>query len=310
VLTWRDVSQVPRDWGTGVVAIGVFDGVHLGHQTVLARARAAADDRGAKLVVVTFDPHPAAVVRPDQAPLMLTTLDTRLRLLAEQRVDATLVLTFDEPRSQQSAEEFVTEVLVDALHAVRIVVGANFRFGHKAAGDVALLEQMGALAGFDVDAVDLLATDAPVSSTRIRAAVAAGEVAAATELLGRPARVEGVVVRGDARGRELGYPTANVDVAADAAVPDDGVYAGWLVRADGTRLPAAVSIGTNPTFGGVERRVEAYVLDAHLDLYDERVAVEFVQRLRGMERFDSVDALISQMADDVEAARAALARRP
>lgn len=303
MLLWRSLDDVPADFGRTVVAIGVFDGVHAGHRAIVQRACERAAKDGVRVVVVSFDPHPNAVVRPDQTPLMLTTIDQRAALLEQLGVDALLALPFDRELSHLSANDFVEQVLVDRLRVAGIVVGANFRFGHKAAGDVELLRSEGERFGFTVDAVELLGGDAPVSSTSIRALVAGGDVAAASAALGRPHRVQGPVVRGDARGRELGYPTANVDVPSAMAVPADGVYAGWLVRADGSRLPAAISVGTNPTFDGTERRVEAYALDVDVDLYDEVVGIDFVERLREMVRFGSVEELLRQMAQDVTDSR-------
>jgi riboflavin kinase / FMN adenylyltransferase len=289
---------------SSVVALGVFDGVHRGHRLIVARAAAAARERGLPTVVVSFDPHPAAVLRPDSAPLMLTTLERRIGLLRSVGADEVVVLPFTRELSQRTPAEFAQAVLRDTLRAERVVVGASWRFGHKAAGDVALLREL----GFDVDGVELLRDDEVVSSSGIRAMIAAGDVTGAAAALDRPHLVEGPVVRGDARGRELGYPTANLALDQGIAVPADGVYAGWLLRdgGEGSRLPAAVSVGTNPTFDGTERRVEAFVLDAELDLYDEPVAVEFVARLRGMVRFDGIAALVEAMAHDVEATRAAL----
>jgi riboflavin kinase/FMN adenylyltransferase len=291
---------------SSVVSLGVFDGVHRGHRLIVARAVAAARERGLPSVIVSFDPHPAAVLRPADAPLMLTTLERRITLLRSIGADDVVVLPFTRELSQQSPEGFAQAVLRDALHAEHVVVGANWRFGHKAAGDVALLRGL----GFDVDGVELLRDAEVVSSSAIRTMLSAGDIMAAAAALDRPHLVEGPVVRGDARGRELGYPTANVAVDEGIVVPADGVYAGWLVRDrdEGSRLPAAVSVGTNPTFDGVGRRVEAFVLDADLDLYDEPVVVEFVARLRGMVRFDSVADLVAQMALDVEATRVALFR--
>ncbi|MDQ1684731.1 MAG: riboflavin kinase / adenylyltransferase [Frankiaceae bacterium] len=300
---------MPEQWGRSVVAIGVFDGVHLGHRAIVARATAAAASMHASSVVVTFDPHPASVVRPDAAPLLLSDVSQRLDLLSSLGVDATLVLPFDRELASWSAEEFVQRLLVDRLHACRVVVGENFRFGNRALGDVALLNRLGSSAGFDVDAVSLVGgADDAVSSTLIRGLIADGSVAAAADALGRPYGVSGVVVRGDARGRELGFPTANIAVPAGVAVPSDGVYAGWLVRADGSRWPAAISVGSNPTFDGVDRRVEAYALDADFDLYDERITIEFADRLRGMVRFDSIDDLVAQMTDDVAEVRRTVSR--
>jgi riboflavin kinase/FMN adenylyltransferase len=303
VRRWRDPSEVPEDWGRSVVAIGVFDGVHLGHRAIVARAIEAARSLDASSVVVTFDPHPARVVRPEAAPLLLGSVPERVELLASLGIDAVLVLPFDREMSSWTAEEFVQRLLVSRLHARRVVVGENFRFGNRALGDVALLRSLGAADGFDVDAVGLVGDGDAVSSTLVRGLVAAGDVAGALRALGRPYALSGVVVRGDARGRALGYPTANLAIPAGIAVPADGVYAGWLVRADGSRWPAAVSVGSNPTFDGVERRVEAYALDAEFDLYDERITVEFAERLRGMEKFDSVDTLVAQMAADVAEVR-------
>jgi riboflavin kinase/FMN adenylyltransferase len=303
VLIWRSLGDVPPDAGATVVAIGVFDGVHRGHRTVLERVVREARARDALAVVVTFDPHPAKVVgRP--VPPTLTNLHRRAQLFAEAGIDRMFVLQFTREISEWSPEEFVRRLLVDTLHAVHVVVGENFRFGHKQAGDVAVLAELGAEQGFTVDAAPLLSGDSePVSSTWIRGRIEAGEVAAAATGLGRLYVVEGPVVRGDGRGRGLGYPTANVELAEDIAVPADGVYAGWLVRADRTRLPAAISVGTNPTFDGTERRVEAYALDVDVDLYGEHVVVEFADWLRGMEKFDSVDDLIAQMAKDVADSR-------
>jgi riboflavin kinase / FMN adenylyltransferase len=287
-----------------VVPIGIFDGVHRGHQMVLARAVEAARGHEAEVVVVTFDPHPVAVLRPDAMPMMLTTIERRIALLESYGADRVVVLAFTEELSHQTAQEFVELTLLERLHAVGVVVGANFRFGHGAAGDVALMRKY----GLEVDDLPLLDLGEVVTSTRIRAQVAAGEVEAAAELLGRLHLVEGPVVRGDARGRSLGFPTANVAVADGIAIPSDGVYAGYLVRADGRRSKAAVSVGTNPTFDGEVRRVEAYVIDEghELELYDEHVVVEFAERLRGMVRFDTVEALVGQMTDDVAQARTRL----
>jgi riboflavin kinase / FMN adenylyltransferase len=304
VQRWLDPGDVPADWGRSVVAIGVFDGVHVGHRAIVARAVAAAGSLDASAVVVTFDPHPATVVRPESAPLLLGSVLERLDLLASLGVDATLVLPFDREMSQWSAEEFVQRLLVSRLHARRVVVGENFRFGNRALGDVALLRRVGAVNDFDVDAVPLVGGgDDAVSSTSIRGLIAEGSVASAAEALGRLYGVSGEVVRGDGRGRELGFPTANIAVPAGVAVPADGVYAGWLVRADGSRWPAAISVGSNPTFDGVDRRVEAYALDADFDLYGERITIEFAARLRGMEKFATVEDLVTQMVQDVSDVR-------
>lgn len=304
MLRWQGLDDVPTTWGPSLVTVGVFDGVHRGHQAIITTAVGRAHELGVPAVVVTFHPHPMDVVRPGNEPPMLTTLERRAELIASLGAAACLVLPFTEEMARQSAEEFVAEVLVGRLHAVEVVVGENFRFGHRAAGSVATLHELGAAAGFEAQGVPLLLEGDPVSSTAIRQAIAAGDAEAATTMLGRPHRVEGVVVTGDKRGRLLGYPTANLDCPPRTAVPADGVYAGYLVRASGERLVAAVSVGTNPTFDGVSRRVEAYVLGRHdYDFYGERVAVEVVRRLRPTLRFDGVEPLVAQMALDVAQVR-------
>jgi riboflavin kinase/FMN adenylyltransferase len=290
-----------------VVTIGVFDGVHLGHQRIVWRALARAAELRLPAVGITFDPLPEAVVRPDSAPQLLTTLDRRIELLAGLGLDGVYVIEFTSEFAAQSPEEFVNDVLVKKLRAVDVVVGENFRFGRRAAGDVKALAEFGSAAGFMVDAISLVGADTGVaqpafSSTWIREQVARGDVAAAASALGRPHRLGGVVVHGDHRGRELGYPTANLDVAPSLAVPADGVYAGWL-----DDMPAAISIGTNPTFDGTVRRVEAYAIDrVGLDLYGRSMALDFAARLRGMVAFDGIEPLLKQMADDVAQSRALL----
>jgi riboflavin kinase/FMN adenylyltransferase len=253
---------------------------------------------------VTFDPHPLQVLRPETAPLLLTGIEQRVRLLREAGVDAVLVIPFTPEFFHLEPHQFVEQVLVDRLHAAAVVVGVDFRFGYRAAGDVATLTELGAVHGFTTEGVALVGDpEDRYSSTRTRGHVQAGEVEKAARVLGRPPHVEGFVVKGDERGKALGFPTANLACPADMAVPADGVYAGWLL-VDGERLPAAISVGTNPTFEGVDRRVEAYAIDRDdLDLYGREVSVEFVARLRGMERFDSVASLREQMAADVAAAR-------
>lgn len=303
---WRSLDQVPGDLGPTAVVIGNFDGVHLGHRHVLTRAQEIARSRDLTVVAVTFDPHPMAVLRPEHAPTTLTSLEVRADLLGDAGADAVLALPFDRDVASWTPEEFIERVLVRGLHASAVVVGANFRFGHRAAGDVATLREAGERLGFTAEGIPLDGGPQVWSSTYVRMSVAAGDVAGAAEALGRPYSVRGVVVEGDKRGRELGYPTANVPTDALTAVPPDGVYAGWLRRLDtGERYPAAISVGTNPTFDGVrDRRVESYVLDrTDLDLYGVEVEVSFVERLRGMVAFESVDALVVQMADDVDRAR-------
>ncbi|HXH77911.1 bifunctional riboflavin kinase/FAD synthetase [Nocardioides sp.] len=311
---WSSLDDVPADFGPTVVTIGNFDGIHLGHQHVLQQAQTTAGELGvAKVVVVTFDPHPIAVLRPEHAPPTLTSIETRVRLLTEAGIDAVLVVPFDRDMAAWSPVEFIDRVLLDALSARAVVVGANFRFGNRAAGDVALLRRVGEERGFLVEGVDLDGGPQVWSSTYIRSCLAAGDVSGAAEALGRPFTVRGVVVQGDRRGRELGYPTANVPTPADEAAPADGVYAGWLTRLDsGESYPAAISVGTNPTFDGErERRVESYVLDRDdLELYGVEVEVSFVERLRGMVKFEGVEALVETMHDDVRRAREILVTSP
>ncbi|MFG3419053.1 bifunctional riboflavin kinase/FAD synthetase [Micromonospora sp. NPDC049460] len=305
---WRGYDAAPGGWGRSVVTIGVFDGVHKGHQATIGHAVARARELGVQSVVVTFDPHPAEVVRPGSHPAVLTEPARKAELIEALGVDVLCVVPFTPEFSRLPAEAFVHDVLVEHLHAALVVVGENFRFGHRAAGDVALLERLGRTFGFGVEGAPLVAEAGTVfSSTYIRSCVDAGDVVAAAAALGRPHRLEGVVVRGDQRGRELGFPTANLLCHRYAAVPADGVYAARLVRRGHAEpLGAAVSVGTNPTFSGRERRVEAYVLDFDGDLYGERLALDFVAHLRGQIRYDAIEPLIAQMGQDVERTRRAL----
>ncbi len=308
IEVWRGVDQVPRDLGPVVAVIGVFDGVHRGHRVIIDAAVRRARAAGIRCVAVTFDPHPSEVVRPGTHPALLATVARRAELLGEAGVEGVLVLHFSPALARLTPAEFVDRVLVQGLGAVAVVVGSNFRYGHRAVGSVETLRESGAKAGFSVEGVALVGEGGVTwSSTYVRQCVAEGDIEAAADALGRPHRIEGLVVHGDHRGRILGYPTANLSLPLHTAVPADGVYAGWLRREDGATLPAAISIGTNPTFDGSDRRVEAYVLDRDdLDLYGEHVAIDFVTRLRAMLRFDAVEALLEQMAADVGAARAAL----
>jgi riboflavin kinase/FMN adenylyltransferase len=306
VQIWRSLDDVPVDLGRTAVVIGNFDGVHLGHQHVVREARAVADAEGLRVVAVTFDPHPMAVLRPEHAPTTITDLETRAGLLHAAGVDDVLALPFDREVASWTPQEFARRVLADALRAAVVVVGANFRYGTRASGDVATLAASGDELGFRAVGVPLDGGPQVWSSTYVRTCLATGDVAGAAQALGRPFEVRGVVVRGDQRGRELGFPTANVPTRDLAAAPADGVYAGWLRRTDtDERYPAAISVGTNPTFDGErERRVESYVLDRDdLELYDVEVVVSFVDRIRGMERFDGVEALVEKMHDDVRRAR-------
>jgi riboflavin kinase/FMN adenylyltransferase len=311
---WEGLAQVPDGWGVPagcVVTVGFFDGVHEGHRRVVRRAVALARERSVPSVVLTFTPHPSEVLRPGTHPPLLSTPNHRADLMQSLGVDAVLVLAFTLELSRLTPEEFVRQVLVGRLHAVGVVVGENFRFGHKAGGTLQTLTELGERYGFTAEGLPLAVPDDGASerfsSTDVRRMVLDGDVKGAARRLGRPHRVEGVVVRGAQRGRALGFPTANVDPPEHTAVPADGVYAGWLV-ADGKALPAAISIGTNPTFEGTARTVEAYAIDrTDLELYGKHVAVDFLARLRGMERFETIEALVKRMNQDVDEAGALVA---
>ncbi len=306
---WHGLEAVDSA-GPCVVAIGTFDGVHRGHAALLARAKNHAVRLNQPLVVVTFWPHPATVVRPASAPKMLGTLEDRVHLLEQAGVDAVLVLPFTAEFSEVAAEVASRAILLDAMSVSTVVVGEDFRFGRGAVGDVAMLRSVGGDQGYVVDAVELRKDDVDrFSSTRVRALLAEGDVTGAAEVLGRPFAVTGPVVYGERRGRDLGFPTANLDCPAHLAIPGDGVYAGWLDDA-GQRYLAAISVGDNPTFVGASRRIEAYVLDENLDLYGHEVTVTFVARLRDMVPYTGVEALIEQMTADVEDVRRLLSLEP
>ncbi|MFP3969541.1 bifunctional riboflavin kinase/FAD synthetase [Actinomadura fulvescens] len=306
---WHGLDEVPADWGRSVITIGVFDGVHRGHQRIVGRAAELARQRGLRSVVITFDPHPDEVVRPGTHPPLLSSTKRRIELLEGLGTDAVVVVPFTLELSKVGPDEFVQSVLVDRLHAAHVIVGEDFRFGHKAKGDVALLTELGEKYDFTAEGVPLVANGDKISSTGIRALLESGAVEEACHALGRPHRVEGVVVRGHQRGRQLGFPTANLETLPHTAIPADGVYAGWLVcdsdRYPAFRWPAAISIGTNPTFEGAgERTVEAYALDRDdLDLYGEHMAVDFEVRIRDTLKFESIEALIEEMHRDVDRAR-------
>ncbi|QOC25960.1 bifunctional riboflavin kinase/FAD synthetase [Microbacterium hominis] len=315
MIVFHDPAEIPEGFGPSVVAIGKFDGVHSGHRAVIDRARVAAAEAGARVVAVTFDRNPLSLLRPELCPEPVCSVGQKLDLLAAAGVDATLVLRFDEQLAALEPRAFVEHVLL-SLGVVTVMVGDDFRFGRGGAGDPALLTELGAEYGFAVDVVgDVQGGGRRVSSTWVRDLLAAGDVEGAARLLGRPHAVQGEVVHGLKRGRELGFPTANLSASAEGFIPADGVYAGWLVDlgADGTavttRYPAAISVGTNPTFDDVPvRQVEAYVLDEMgLDLYGHRVQIRFTHRIRGMVAFAGIEALIAQMDDDVARVRAALA---
>jgi riboflavin kinase/FMN adenylyltransferase len=292
--------------------IGVYDGVHRGHQSVIRATQAEAERLGVATAVVTFDRHPATILRPESAPLLLTTLEQKLELLESVGVDCTFVVHFDEARSKEEPEDFVREILVDRLAVKSVVVGEDFHFGHQRRGNVALLRHLGQELGFEVHGQRLLPRDEgiePVSSTAIRRVLAGGDVVAAAEMLGRRYELRGTVVQGDQRGRLLGFPTANIPVPKSMAVPADAVYAGWYVRPDGSRHMAAINLGRRPTFyeHADTSLLEAHLLDFEGDLYDEPARVEFVALLRSEMRFDSVEALVAQLNRDVAAARQVLA---
>lgn len=317
---WNGSADVPSDLGETVVTIGVFDGLHKGHRALVDAAVADAARRGLPTVLMTFNPNPVALFAPDKVPPSLSTISRRAELAEAAGIDHMLVLAFDRAFAQVEASEFVKSILGDALHAQAVFVGDNFTYGAKASGTSETLPIHGAENGIDVSIVDLLNVDADgiderVSSTRVRALLAEGAIAAANECLGYIFRVDGEVVRGQGRGgAQLGYPTANIDFDEGLALPADGVYAAWFTAlptdtrpepdADGdiefaVAYPAAVSVGSNVTFGDTQRTIEAFVLDHHADLYGVAGQVAFVDRIRGMEKFDGIDQLIERMDKDV-----------
>jgi len=313
------LAAVPAGYGPSAVTIGKFDGVHTGHRAVLTRLSAVAAEHGLRSVVVTFDRHPLSLLAPAFCPAPLVSNTQKRELLESVGPDAALMLTFDQARADQEPADFVRDVLVDGLGARIVLAGSDFRFGRKGAGDVALLRALGAELGFDVVLIDDVRTgeDRPdaaerrASSTWIREALDAGRVAEAARVLGRYPTVRSVVIAGERRGRELGYPTANLDPARlEGFLPADGVYAAWAT-VDGVRYPAAVSIGNNPTFDGVpQHQAEAHLLDVDLDLYGRTLELAFVDYVRGMEKFDSLDALVDKIRADSARAREILAAHP
>jgi riboflavin kinase/FMN adenylyltransferase len=309
VKIFKGLAGVPAGFGPSAVTIGKFDGVHQGHRAVIGRLRDIAEDEGLKAAVVTFDRNPLALLAPDKCPDALVSVRQKLELLATTGIDATLLLPFDRALASVPATEFVERVLVDTLAAKAVLVGHDFRYGARGAGDVDLLIDLGATFGFTVEVIDDVTPEGGrrVSSTWVRELLAAGDVRHATELLGHTPTVSGIVVHGAARGRELGFPTANLTPESEGLIPADGVYAGWLTDA-GTRYPAAISVGDNPTFEGVpKKQVEAYVLDRELDLYDHVVDIEFVERIRGMVAFTNIPDLVDTIRSDVERSREILA---
>jgi len=308
MMIFRSLEEVPRDFGPSAVTIGKFDGVHLGHREVIAQLRRTSAERGLVPTALTFDRNPLALLRPDIAPINLTSNAQKLELLEAAGIEATLMVPFTREFSEESPERFGAGILAGSLHARVVYVGDSFRFGQKASGTVESLREMGARLGFEVRSIDKLMVDGePVSSTRIRSALSVGDIRQASRLLGRPPTVRGVVVRGEQRGRAMGYPTANLSPDLEGFVPADGVYAGSLT-VDGIGYRAAISIGNNPTFSGVpDKQVEAHVLDEDLDLYDRTVEVAFLDYVRPMLKFAGMDELAAQMRVDDEKIRSVLA---
>ena len=304
-----DASTEPFPGERTVLTIGAYDGLHHGHQAVIAQVRAAAAERGARSAVVTFDRHPATIVRPESAPRLLTDHDQRLELLEETGIDAAVVLPFDERQAAEAPLAFIERVLVKCLHAELVVVGNDFHFGRNREGNVELLREIGQTYGFDVEPVVLVERSddvtEPVSSTAIRRALAGGNVTLATAMLGRPFEARGVVVQGDQRGRLLGFPTANVEVPSRICLPADGVYAGWYERPDGSRHACAINLGRRPTFyeHADSSLLEAHLIDFEGELYGERARVQFVSFLRSERKFDGIDALVEQLKRDIDHAR-------
>jgi len=308
MLFFTSLSDIPADFGPSAVTIGKFDGLHTGHRSVLRAVHDAAQKAGLTSTVLTFDRNPLSLLAPERCPDPLVSNGQKRELLADAGIDATVMLPFDRAFSRQSAQQFVQNILVDTLHARIVFVGADFRFGARGAGNVDVLQELGSALGFRVNVVEAMTLDGThrVSATRIRQLLDSGDVAAAARLLGRPHAVRGTVVRGEQRGRALGFPTANLSPKLEGFIPADGVYAG-LLRVDGQSLPAAISVGNNPTFDGVpERQVEAHVLDRDLDLYGKTVEVSFISRIRGMEKFTGIDSLVAQIGRDVSQVRAIL----
>ncbi|MFM8267843.1 MAG: bifunctional riboflavin kinase/FAD synthetase [Ilumatobacteraceae bacterium] len=298
-----------------VLTIGAYDGVHRGHQVVIAEVRRRAALLGARSAVVTFDRHPASVVRPESAPLLLTDPQQKLEFLAATGVDAAVVVPFDAERALESATEFAERVLVGCLAAAAIVVGDDFHFGRGREGNLETLRAVGARCDFEVVPMSLVprtdGPDEPISSTAIRRALAGGQVELAASMLGRPFEARGTVCRGDQRGRSIGFPTANVEVSRAICLPADGVYAGWYLRPDGSRHPCAINLGRRPTFyeHAEHSLLEAHLIDFTGDLYGETAVVQFTDFLRSERKFDGIDSLRRQLALDIDHARAALLTR-
>lgn len=309
---FSSTAEVPRDFGPSAVTIGKFDGMHLGHRAVVSALLELARDRALTATVVTFDRNPLSLLRPEVCPPTLASNAQKLESLADAGVDATLLVHFDHEFSELTAAEFMQQILVDSLHAAVLLVGTDFRFGHGGEGTVETLRDFGRLHGIDVMVIDDVAREGSrrVSSTAVRELILQGKVAEAGELLGALHSIRGTVVHGAQRGRTLGYPTANLSPTLEGLVPADGVYAAWMT-VGGVRYPSAVSVGNNPTFDGVPaKQVEAHALDADVDLYDRVAEISFVEFVRGMRKFDGVEALSVQMADDEGLVRSMLGVAP
>jgi riboflavin kinase/FMN adenylyltransferase len=304
----RHIATSSRRFVAPVLTLGNFDGVHRGHQAILGRVAEVAHATGGEAVALTFHPHPVAVLRPEHAPPLITSVRDRLTLLGERDLDVVVLQHFTPAFAEISAEAFVERFVVERLGATRVIVGHSVSFGQGRRGDAALLSTLGARHGFGVEVVGPVRVDGhEVSSSAVRRAIADGDVTLAATLLGRPHQLSGRVVTGRRRGATIGFPTANVAVRA-GMWPPDGVYAVRLLRGDAW-LDGAANVGTNPTFGDTGRTLEVHLFDFDADIYDERVSVAFVERLRGEEKFPSVEALVAQIARDVDDARAVLARR-
>ncbi|WP_213814048.1 bifunctional riboflavin kinase/FAD synthetase [Glaciihabitans sp. dw_435] len=308
---YKALDQVPADFGPTAVTIGKFDGVHTGHRRVIGELRELAGVHGLTSAVVTFDRNPLSIIKPEVSPEPLVSVKQKLELIEQLGVDTALVLEFDEKFSEISPEQFVRTILVDALHASVVLVGSDFRFGAKGNGDVDVLRELGTRYGFTVHIVaDVIAEGRRASSTWIRELLAVGKVSEAAELLGYLPTVRAVVVHGAQRGRELGFPTANLAQDVEGFVPEDGVYAAWATIGE-DRFAAAVSVGKNPTFEGVlQTQVEAHLLDQDLDLYGRVIEVAFVEWVRGMVKFEGIEPLIVQMNDDLTRVRTVLGGPP
>lgn len=319
---WRDLADVPEGFGPTVVTIGNFDGVHRGHQSVLQQLVTAARERDAAAVVISFEPHPAQVHRPESAPELIMGLQDRVETLGDTGIAGLLMMHYTLELAAQTPEEFVRTVFVEGLRAKAVVIGHDVRFGRRNSGDLSTMRALGDQLGFDVIVIDdygsnlqtstTAAGERRCSSTWVREALETGDVTTAARVLGRPHRMRGEVVHGAARGRALGFPTANLAPESTGFIPADGVYAGWLIDSSQVRWPAAISVGSNPTFDGVCRQVEAHVIDRPqeevdvFDLYGQTVIVEFVRRLRGMVTYRGPEALIEQMRLDVDQTRKVL----